>query len=266
MSKIRLPEAYPYLYETHMHTARGSACSGSTGVEMAKAYKQAGYAGIIITEHNWGGNTAIWRRLPWNEWVGEFSRGYVEAAEWGRQNDLAVFWGYEAGYDGTEFLIYGLSPDFIAAHPELRHASVKEQYRIVKAAGGMVVHAHPYREAAYIPAIRLFPEAVDAVEGINAAHHNRLSGGEKKVYENKIIFNQRAVAYAKKNRLPLTAGSDMHHTTLFGGGMAFPEKLTDIQDFCRQVMAKKAKYLLTDGMVWYDRAGEPVEDVVWEEA
>ena len=40
-----------YLYETHMHTKESSACAHNTGAEMARAYKEAGYTGIIITDH-----------------------------------------------------------------------------------------------------------------------------------------------------------------------------------------------------------------------
>ena len=40
-----------YRYETHMHTMEGSACSSSTGAEMARAHKAAGYTGIFVTDH-----------------------------------------------------------------------------------------------------------------------------------------------------------------------------------------------------------------------
>ena len=36
-------ETQRYLYETHMHTSEASACAGSTGAQMARAYKEAGY-------------------------------------------------------------------------------------------------------------------------------------------------------------------------------------------------------------------------------
>ncbi len=261
MSKLRLPENYPYLYETHMHTTNGSICAYNTGAEMAMAYKEAGYTGIFVTEHNWGGNTAVQRQLPWRQWVDRFVRGYEEARAWGQQNGLAVFWGYEAGYDGTEFLIYGITPTFLKEHPELRQASVSEQYRIIKSAGGIVVHAHPFRDARYIPKIRLYPEYVDAVEGINGSHHNRFQAGGHSDHED---FNRSAVAYARENKLPLTAGSDMHNTRLIGAGMAFVRKLTGAADFCNSILTGE-DYLLTDGICWYDRNGETVAQVIWEQ-
>ncbi len=256
MSRILLPPEYPYFYETHMHTSQGSACASCTGAEIARAYRDAGYTGIIITDHNWYGNTVIKGDLPWREWIARLALGYEEAAAWGEQNDLAVFWGYESCYDGNEFLIYGLSPAFLQDHPRIKDASVEEQYEIVKKAGGMVVHAHPYREASYIPRIRFFPGFVDAIEGINATHYNRF-------IKNNGQYNQKAIAYAKEQQLPLTAGSDMHKTELFGGGMAFSEKLKDIRHFCQKVLSDQ-QYLLTDGVNWYTRNGESIGAVRWE--
>ena len=56
---MELEKIYPFKYETHMHTSASSACGCNTPEEMVEAYKNAGYAGIIITDHHYGGNTAI---------------------------------------------------------------------------------------------------------------------------------------------------------------------------------------------------------------
>lgn len=125
---------YPYLYDTHCHTSYGSACAKCSGEELARAAKEAGYTGIIVTEHNWGGNTALSRRLPWTEWVEEFYKGYEAAYRTGKEIGLDVFFGYEAGYKGTEFLIYGIDKEWLKAHSEIRTAGIEEQYRLVKEA------------------------------------------------------------------------------------------------------------------------------------
>lgn len=243
---------YKYLYETHLHTSYGSACGHNTGAEMARAAKEYGYAGIIVTEHNWGGNTAISRDLPWEEWVDQFKKGYESALEYGQKHDLDVFWGYEAGFHGTEFLIYGVSPEWMKAHPELWDADIAKQYELVSSAGGMVVHAHPYREEWYIPEIRLYPEYVDAVEGINATHSNH-----KSTSHNDPEFDKRAVAYANEHHLPITAGSDIHSTNLFGGGVLFKKRLRSIQEYKEMILS--GDYLLTNGDTVYDRFGNKIE-------
>lgn len=242
-------EKYPYLYETHLHTSESSACAGSTGAEMARACKEYGYAGIFVTDHNWGGNTATDRRLPWEEWVDTFAQGYEHARAEGDKIGLDVFFGYEAGYHGTEFLIYGIDAAWMKAHPKLWEATVEEQYRLVHAAGGLVMHAHPYREAGYISELRLYPAWVDGVEGVNAAHSNSRSLGHTCPE-----FDQRAIAYARANGLPMSAGSDIHTTRLLGGGVAFRRRLTSAADYVQAILTRE-DYVLTDGETWYDQWG-----------
>jgi histidinol phosphatase-like PHP family hydrolase len=58
-----------YLYETHLHTVRGSACGVSPGRDYVQGYIDRGYQGIIVTDHFFNGNTAIDRLLPWSVWV-----------------------------------------------------------------------------------------------------------------------------------------------------------------------------------------------------
>lgn len=242
---------YKYLYETHLHTKQGSACAKNTGAEMAKAAKEYGYSGIIITEHNWGGNTCISNKLKWDEWIDKFKAGYEDALRYGQANDLDVFWGYEAGFDATEFLVYGVTPDWMKAHPELKNADIKEHYNLIHNAGGMVVHAHPYREEWYIPEIRLFPEYVDAVEGINATHSNH-----KSTSHNDPVYDLRAIAYANEHSLPMTAGSDIHCTDLLGGGVLLKRRVHSIKEFCDVLL--KGEYILTNGDTIYDRFGNPL--------
>lgn len=249
---IELLKDYPYLYETHLHTSQGSACARYTGAEMVKACKAAGYTGIIVTDHNWGGNTAVNRRLPWKTWVMEFVKGYEDAAKMGKRIGLDVFFGYEAGYRGTEFLIYGPDRKFMLEHPELKTAAVQEQFALVHEAGGIVVHAHPFREESYIPEIRLYPEYVDGVEGINATHSNHRSTAH-----NDPAYDARAVAYAKEHGLFMTAGSDIHSTALLGGGMAFRRKMESLQDFIAALKGGE-DYVLTNGDRWFTKNGEEI--------
>ena len=228
-----------YLYETHMHTSEGSACAHNTGSEMARAYAEAGYTGIIITDHFFYGNTAVDRKLPWSDWVEKYCLGYEHAKEEGDKLGLQVFFGWESGYQGTEFLIYGPDKQWLLEHPEIRDATVAEQFRLVHEGGGIVCHAHPFREAPYISEIRLFPEYVDAVEGVNASHS---SPAKRSLHQPE--FNERALLYAQEHNFPLTAGSDQHNTDMIWGGMVFPRKLTDIRDFNRAVLNREVERLL----------------------
>lgn len=243
---------YPYLYETHLHTSEASACAVSSGREMAQACKQAGYTGIIVTNHNWHGNHCIDDRLPWEQWIMAYAKGYEEAKCWGDANGLDVFFGYESYYQGTEFLIYGVDVTWLIRHPEIKDATIAEQYEWIHEAGGMVIHAHPFREEPYIPEIRLFPQYVDGVEGINATHSSHLSKSH-----NDPAFDRKAIAYSQKHQLPMTAGSDVHSTYIFGGGVAFRRKLHDVRDYCEAIRSGE-DYVMTNGDAWYDREGREI--------
>lgn len=248
-------EKYPYLYETHLHTLEGSACAHYTGSEMARACKEYGYTGIFVTDHNWGGNTAVNRKLPWEEWVNRFCRGYEDAKAEGDRIGLDVFFGYEAGYAGTEFLLYGIDKEWMLAHPELWEAGIEQQYHLIHEKGGMVIHAHPYREEAYIPEIRLFPEWIDGVEAVNAMHSNSRSFAH-----NEPEFDKKAIAYAQKHGFPMTAGSDIHNTDLLGGGVSFQRKLVSSADYVKAILTGE-DYVLTNGEYWYDKQGNLLADV-----
>lgn len=233
--------SFPYLYDTHVHTRQGSACGKNTGSEMALAYHAAGYSGIIITDHFYYGNTAVDRSLPWTEWVNTFCLGYEDAYETGQKIGLDVFFGWEACYHGTEFLIYGLNKDWLLQHPEIKDASISEQYELVHTSGGLVIQAHPYREESYIDEIRLVPDLVDGIEVLNACHTNPNSPAHFNPY-----FDKQAALYAKTHNFIVTAGSDMHQTKLLGGGMAFTKRLSDSHDFISSIRAQKG-ILLTNG-------------------
>ena len=246
---------YKYKYELHMHTMEASACARATGEDMARACKEAGYTGIVITDHAWGGNTCVDRALPWEKWVLEFAKGYDYAHEWGLKNDLTVFFGYEAGYHGTEFLIYGITPQQLMETSELKDADIPRQYDIIHELGGIVIQAHPYRKEDYIPEVRVFSEYVDGAEGINATHSSHLSQAH-----NVAEWNDMAIEFANNHNLPMTAGSDVHNTNIFGGGIITEKKLLTPKDLTSLILSDEM-YLLTDGDRIYDRYGKLLSTV-----
>ena len=237
-----------YKYETHLHTSFGSACGRNTGAEMARACKEAGYDGIIVTDHFWGGNTAIDKTLPWKTWVDAFMRGYENAKAEGDKIGLSVFFGWESGFHGTEFLVYGLGREWLYDHPEISHTTIEEQYRLVHEGGGIVVHAHPYRLDPFRPEPREYGDYIDAVEAINAKHSNPVHGRDP-------MWDRQAVRYAAACGKPMTGGSDIHDTRLIGGGVLSPYPLKSIEDYI-ELLKGDAAYRLTDGFRDYDRYGK----------
>ena len=114
--------AYTYRYEMHCHCNWCSACAHSSPQAMAQAYYQAGYAGMVLTDHFLSGSTAIDRSLPWKDKVEAYWRAYEAARDWarGRSRDFTVLFGLEHQYGGgKEVLTYGIDLDFLLAHPDL---------------------------------------------------------------------------------------------------------------------------------------------------
>ena len=158
-------------WETHCHTQEASKCARASAADMAIACKNAGYDGLIITDHFYHGNTCVDRTLPWTEWTRQFCMGYYHAKETGEQIGLRVCFGWEYSWEGNDFLTYGLPPAWLADHPETITLEPVEYLRLIRNAGGCIVHAHPFRQEHYIRYIKLLPDEVDAAEVYNAGNH-----------------------------------------------------------------------------------------------
>lgn len=223
-----------FYYETHLHTLEGSACGNTPAKEYVKVYKELGYDGIIVTDHFFNGNTAAPHFASWKKKVKVLCSGYEKAKKVGDEIGLKVFFGWESGYFGTEFLIYGLSKEWLLEHPEIMQCSIPEQYQLVHESGGMVIHAHPFREAVYIPSIRLEPKYVDGVEVYNRANDERNRS-----------YNEKAYRYAKEYDFPMTGGSDIHLKTAPKCAMCFEHPLESMDDFINMVLNKKG-YTIED--------------------
>ena len=211
-----------YLYETHLHTYPVSKCAKNTVRENLEAYKAFGYDGVFITNHFLDGNINIDRSLPYEERVRFYFSDYEEALLIGRELGLQVFLGVEMTYGGTDFLVYGLDKEWFLAHSEIESMKYSERLSYLAEAGALVIQAHPFREAAYIDHIRLFPRQVYGVETYNAC---------RTPFENDM-----AEMYAKHYGLPAFSGTDNHVAGKQQrlGGMKSETPVADEQDFIRR--------------------------------
>jgi len=212
-----------YKYETHLHTREVSGCATASGAEQARRYKDEGYDGIIVTDHFFNGNSAIRHWTDWNDRVKQFCLGYENARNEGEKIGLKVFFGIEYTYDGADLLTYGVDGDWLCQNSDIMDIRAYEYVDRVHKAGGIVVHAHPFREADYIHEIKLLPDWVDGVEVYNAGN-----------YDDK--FNERAVWYAEQYGFPQTAGGDNHHlTSLRLSGVFSETPFENIFDYIKAV-------------------------------
>lgn len=224
-----------YIYETHLHTCQASKCGVSNGKDYIKPYKDAGYSGIFVTDHFFGGNTNISAELDWEERINLYCSGYENAKEACKDDpDFKVFFGIEQTFQGDDYLIYGLDKQWLLAHPEIENMTHKELFSAVNSVNGLMIQAHPFRMRGYIDAIHLHPRDIHGIEIYNAANNP----------EENVL----AELYAKQYKFPITSGSDIHNVDFLikkeghlpVGGMIFDQPLNSVFDYADIV--KSGKY------------------------
>lgn len=237
-----------YKYETHLHTTQGSACGVTDGADYIEPFFKAGYSGIFVTDHFFGGNTAAPREGNWKDRIDIYCSGYeaafAQAERFNRENNLTgtdrefkVFFGIEQTFDGDDYLVYGLDKKWLYDHPEIETMRHAELFDAVNREGGLMIQAHPFRLRGYIKAIHVHPREVHGVEIYNAG--------------NKPTENDLAELYAKQYEFPVTSGSDIHNVAFLipapekmnVGGMEFDTPLKDVYDYAERIKNKQGRIL-----------------------
>jgi len=230
-----------FRYELHCHTIEGSRCSGMTAAEMVQFYLKQGYAGICVTDH-FSGSTTVPEGTCWEERIDRYMTSYETALAAAQGTGLSVFFGIEYsilqhGTDrmqgnpnitGNDFLLFGLTREWLKANEAAFNQGPQALFAAVRAAGGFVIHAHPFLDDDWVSRIQLYPYSIDAVEVRN--------GGCKDA------VNARADWYADSYGLLKTAGTDLHfpdRETI--SGVETPEKCETIQDLIAALREGKAE-------------------------
>lgn len=162
-----------YKYQMHTHTAPCSKCAPLLPYELIKSLIDGGYKGCVLTNHFYKGNSGIDRNLPWDEFVSEYEKNYYECKKLASQYDLDIIFSIEENIgDGLEIFAYGITPQFLYDHPELRDDhSIETWSNAVRDFGALCIQAHPFRKRDYIPHPRLLPtEYIDGIEVFNASN------------------------------------------------------------------------------------------------
>ena len=188
-----------YLYETHCHSSDCSRCGHSTVRELVRAYHAAGYAGMVLTDHFVTGSTAVDRKLPWDQQMRQYYDAYLAACDEAAPLDFDVIFGFEHHYgQGKEVLVYGIDLNFLLANPDLDEIPLAVFAERDHDAGGVVVHAHPYRQRDYIdPGFEPKLELVDGIEVYNMG-------------DDSADNDRKALAHSRKGDYLITCGSDLH--------------------------------------------------------
>lgn len=218
-----------YLVQLHLHTSETSRCGHDTGYDIAKACKDAGYHLIAITDHFFNANIGCDRDLPWEEKVEYLTRGYRSAKKAGDEVGLKVIFGWETFQAGRELLTYGLDEKFLLENPDIDQLPYEDYIKAVYRSGGRIIHAHPYRQAPYIPDFKPDPSSVEAYEVFNAGNREE-------------EWNEKALHEAEENHLLMFAGSDAHScSNVLCGAMLFKNPVNDIHEIFSEAKLGNSK-------------------------
>jgi predicted metal-dependent phosphoesterase TrpH len=227
-----------YRYETHCHANLCSRCAHSTPEEMVRAYKNAGFAGLVLTDHFIHGYNCVDPNLPWAERMLCYHNAYLQAKAEGDKLDFDVIFGIEHAHGGgQEVLVYGIDLEFLLAHPEIEAANLKEFSALVHAAGGLVIQAHPYRYGGWEVPVRL--DLVDGIEVYNAG--DRAEDGDRL-----------ALTVARLTGCLMTSGSDFHRVNSVNfakAGIVFSRRVRDSLDFVDALHKDVCGYLVDRNIV-----------------
>ncbi len=188
-----------YKYQTHIHTHPCSACGKMSMEELVEALHASGYQGCIITNHFLHGNCGIDRGLEWKDFVREYEKDWLCGRVCAEKYGMDIIFGLEEGVGGgLEILVYGITPEMLYSHPELREPSVGLWHKVLNPYGVLIIQAHPYRERSYILSPGLLPE--EYIDGIEVCNRGNMPEDDERA----------VLAAASHPEWVLLSGSDSH--------------------------------------------------------
>ncbi len=195
--------------ETHLHTAEVSRCGKLRAFQMVRAYKEAGYSTLFITDHFQRNTLDALGDIPWAEKISIFLSGYYSAKYEGDRLGVTVLPGAEVCFEGdpNHYLLFGLTKEFLLANEDLHTYGIEKMREAAHKSGILVVQAHPNRDGACVPV----PDKVDGFEVYNSnpRHDDR---------------SDQSFMIAAAHGLPMIGGSDAHRTEDIGGSGVLTEE------------------------------------------
>ena len=187
-----------YTYEMHAHTAEVSRCGRVPAADVVRRYIEAGYSGIVITDHFSRATFGKLEGCAWEEKIDFFLGGYRIACETATNEkpDFHVLLGLELRLDCDEdndFLLYGADEAFLRRSEGILQMSFEQMAQYAHENGLLLVQAHPFRECMCIVDWNL----LDGVEVYNGNPNHESN-------------NPIADLWADRHHLLKTSGSDYH--------------------------------------------------------
>ncbi len=220
-----------YKTELHCHTAEVSACAAENAADTVKRYVDAGYTTVVLTNHI-NRSTKYFNECEYEKAVERFIDGYKVFA---RQADgkLNALFSVELRLKGrgdNDYLIYGLTEDFLRRHPDMMEYDIKDIRRLCDENSYLLIQAHPFRTKMTITK----PELLDGVEVFNGSTY-------------QMNHNEIADMWANYYGMIKTSGTDHHDPADDAtGGILTEEPITDIRGLVD--VLKSGKYRLLRSM------------------
>lgn len=221
-----------FQYDLHVHTSEISQCGHVKAKDAVRLYQDAGYTGIVITDHYTDTFFNAYADLSWEAQVEQYLTGYKMAQTEGKQVGLEVFLGIEIRFtEGpNDYLVYGITPEFLLEHPHLYALGLAGFRSLMQGKGLLLYQAHPFRK--YLT--RAKPELLDGVEVYN--------GNPRHDSQNYL-----AMLFAQEHKLKMVAGSDFHQVQDLGiSGMKFTKQARNNQHLV-EILQSNNFQLITRG-------------------
>ena len=212
--------------ETHLHVAEVSNCSNLKASEMIKAYHNAGYRTVFITDHFMTRFLDSLGDIPYEEKVTVFLSGYYKAKVVGDAFGMNVILSAEISLDGSpnHYLAYGITKDFLVGYPELCRMSIEELYTVAKKHNVFLVQAHPHRDGLCYPT----PEFIDGMEIYNSNPRHE-------------DYSDKTAAVVQEYGFYVTGGSDAHRPEDIAlSGIETEEEIKTTDDFVSAIKNGRA--------------------------
>ena len=221
-----------YKYQLHLHTTPCSKCGKLTPEELCQALVEYGYQGGVITNHFYHGNSGIDRseNTSWEQFVAAYEENWLACKKEAEKYDLDIIFSIEESLKpGTEVLCYGITPKILYDNPQLIKGVAEEWVRVMRENGVVIIQAHPFREAFYIPEPGPLPvEMIDGVEVFNNGNSDP-------------SMNERALEFAKEHpHLLRTSSADAHwYECVQYGGIVTEHRIRNEQDLAKVLRSRE---------------------------
>lgn len=193
--KQRQVQFIMYQIELHFHTAQSSHCGRVPAEDGVKQYKEAGYSGLVVTDHFSERERGAPGERSWDSVCERFLKGYHDAKRAAQGMDFQVFLGMEIRFphDENDFLIYGFTEKLLREHPWIYMKELPDLRKLAEKEGLYIVQAHPFR-AKCVLADTVYLDGIEVYNG-NPRHDSH---------------NELALQAAGEHKLGRTVGSDFH--------------------------------------------------------